>query len=142
MQSDPAQIHTTPSTSTSTRKTRPPRPTKPSAHPGTDAAPRKTASPAAIDEVFAMLARNVERMRQSHARVSGAKHAMPADEPIAATTTTGTPTGVGTIPSSPIRPSRSTIDPATIRHLDAEMDRQHERLAHLLRDIDATTAAD
>jgi len=131
MNSDPIEFGNT--RTVPTRKSRPPRPTKPAAHPGTDATAQETASPAAVDEVFAMLARNVERMQQSHARVHGPEHSTPADEPQA---------DLGTAPSSPSRSQRSTIDPATIRDLDAEMDRQHKRLAQLLRDIDAASAAD
>ena len=65
----------------------------------------ETASPAAVDEVFAALARN------AHAR-----------------------------PRVDAAESRR-IDPAEFRDLNAEMDRQHERLAQLLRDIEGPAAS-
>ena len=61
---------------------------------------RETAAPAAVDEVFANLARN-ESARRADARSES--------RPLAA---------------------------GQFRDLAAEMDRQHERLAQLLRDID------
>jgi hypothetical protein len=63
------------------------------------------ASPAAVDEVFAGLA----RIESAH----------------------------GPEPRSPLRP----IEPAEFRDLTKELDRQHERLAQLLREIDGDTTA-
>jgi len=137
MKSDPTEIGITRSIARHL-----PRSTKPHAHPGTDGQPNEKASPAATDEVFAMLARNVERMQQSHARVSTADNQNVADGTPAVPPHVGAPIHVGTIPSLPRSPQRPSIDPSSFRSLDAEMDRQRERLAQLLRDIDDATAAD
>ena len=128
--------------SSSIRQVRPSRPTKPHPHPDTDAPTTDKASPAALDEVFAMLARNVERMQQSHARVRHAESQPVADEMPTATPATAAPTGVGTIPDAPRSSPKQSIDPSSFRSLAAEMDRQRERLAQLLRDIESATTAD
>jgi len=80
-------------------------------------------SPAALDEVFAMIAKNVERMQQLRTEVDDAVRPPSARD-------------VGTIPGVPRAIPTDVVDTSTMQSLGAEMDRQHERLAQLLRDIE------
>jgi hypothetical protein len=135
MNSDPTE--TDKASPAATRHTRPPRPTKPTAlHPGSDAKPDSKASPAALDEVFARLARNLDRLKRIDTRIRPSESHSVADEPAATTA------GIGTIPI-PVRSTEAAlIDPASFRDLATEMDRQRDRLMQLLRDIEAGPAAD
>jgi hypothetical protein len=99
-------------------------------------------SPAAMDEVFTMLARNVERMQQSNGRVcQTASHSAP-DATSAVQPAGSTRADLGSIPSMHHSHRAASMDTVTLRSLDAEMDIQHERLAQLLRDIEGPAASD
>jgi (p)ppGpp synthase/HD superfamily hydrolase len=117
------------------RVTRPLRPTLPFAHPGTDAKPVKTASPAALDEVFEKLARGHERMKLSNARFHQAQQRAASDETVDNIDVIQPRHGIGTIPSLE-NTVDSALDPSPMRELAQQMDRQRERLAQLLRDIE------
>lgn len=103
---------------------------RPHEHAAGGATAADAASPAAMDEVFAMLARDVERIEESRSDLGDTVAHEAAG------------TDVGTIPSLSPATRSASVDSTTLRSLGEEMDRQHERLAQLLRDIEGTDASE
>jgi len=120
-------------------------PTPAATHPAIDA-PTRTATPAAIDEVFAKLSRGLDQAQRADEGAPPKDDSSPAlhpgtDQPAKSPSPTlGTIPALPTVAEPPLRPQPS--HPTSLHNLAAELERQHERLTQLLREIDAATASD